>query len=117
MAYISKNFYSPKYMDSSKPISTWSNTQSLINPSSHMHSESHQNLTHKTSGYQSTNPTGYANSFNKVGSSYTATSGYCNQRKPVLFKSSKYVITGANNDHRLSENNKEWIHQLVFGYD
>lgn len=53
------------------------------------------------------NTSGFSNNFNKAGSSYTASSAYSNQRKPVLFKSSKYVITGASNGNRLSENNKD----------
>ena len=39
----------------------------------------------------------YAGEHNKVGSSYTSSSAYTNQRKPVLFKSSKYVITKTEN--------------------
>lgn len=84
-------------MDTSKPISNLTS----LSTTSNMHSESHPNLTQNVSGY-TTNQSGYTNTFNKTGQSYTASSAYSYQRKPVLFKSSKYVITGSNNGNRLS---------------
>lgn len=80
LTYISKTFYTPKnYQSSSTP------TPTNHYPNNHSHLSKNQTYIHPSSSC-----TLYTNTFKPT--SYTATSNYTSSTKPVLFKSSKYIM-------------------------
>ena len=84
MSYISKNFYTPKNMES-KNIHNYSST--LANSSnSTNYNQTNYSITHSQMCQS-------PNNSSKIGNSYTASSTYAVIKKPALFKSSKYIIS------------------------
>lgn len=86
MTYISQTTYTPKYSQT-KQIPNVNQSYSGGTQLGHQHNLQNNSY----SGLA------YGGEQNKIGSSHTASSSYTNQRKPVLFKSSKYVITKTEN--------------------
>lgn len=97
ITYITKTTYTPKYGDT-KPypsINQSYNSNSAQNIHTHSYNHSYSGLNNSVN-VGSPTMTGHS----KIGFSYTASSAYTNQKKPMLFKSSKYITTKTEESHK-----------------